>query len=109
MHELGITRNIVEIVSEQAAGAQVSRVKLAVGRLSAVLPDALRFCYSEVIRGTPLAESELEIEEIDGSARCLDCGTEYAMPLGGARCPCGSYRFELLAGDELKIVEMDIL
>ena len=43
MHELGITRNVVAICSEHANGAPVRRVRLQIGQLSAVLPEAVRF------------------------------------------------------------------
>ena len=39
MHEMGITRNIVAIVSEHAGPRKVRRVRLEVGMLSAVVPE----------------------------------------------------------------------
>ena len=45
MHEMGITRNIVSIVAEHAKSKKVIRVQLEVGKLSAVMPDALLFCF----------------------------------------------------------------
>ncbi len=107
MHELGITRNIVEIVSQQAAGQPVSRVRLAIGNLTAVVPDALHFCFDVVTQGTVLQGARLEIDSIEGRALCESCGAEYPMPLTGSRCGCGSADYQLLAGEELKIVEME--
>ena len=52
MHELGITRNIVAIVAEHAAGRKVTRVTLDVGRLSGVMSDAIRFSFDVVGDGT---------------------------------------------------------
>ena len=54
MHELGITRNVVSIVSERAAGQKVLRVTLEVGRLSGMLSDAIRFCFDICAKGTSL-------------------------------------------------------
>lgn len=108
MHELGITRNIVEIVNERAEGARVSRVMLAVGELTAVIPEALHFCFDTVTQGTLLEGAELQIEQIAGRARCDRCGNEFAMPLTGAHCECGSRSYALLSGEELKIVEMEL-
>ena len=45
MHELSITRSVVAIVAERAAGQRVTRVRLQIGCLSAVMPDAIRFCF----------------------------------------------------------------
>ncbi len=108
MHELGITRSIVDIVREQAQGAAVTRVRLAIGELSAVIPEALHFCFQELRAGTELEGAELEIESVAGRARCEDCGAAFAMPVTGARCHCGGWRYRLLAGDELTIREIDV-
>ena len=66
MHELSITRNVVAIVSERAEGQRVTRVRLEIGRLSAVVPDSIRFCFDICAQGTPLAGAELEIVESAG-------------------------------------------
>ena len=66
MHELSITRNVVAIVSERAEGQRVTRVRLEIGRLTAVVPDSIRFCFDICAQGTPLAGAELEIVESAG-------------------------------------------
>ena len=66
MHELSITRNVVAIVSERAVGQRVTRVRLEIGRLTAVVPDSIRFCFDICAQGTPLAGAELEIVESAG-------------------------------------------
>ncbi len=64
MHELGITRNIISICSEQAHSRKVTRVRLEVGLLSGVVPDAIRFCFDVCSQGTLLEGAELEVLEI---------------------------------------------
>jgi hydrogenase nickel incorporation protein HypA/HybF len=66
VHELSITRNVVAIVSERAEGQRVTRVRLEIGRLSAVVPDSIRFCFDICVQGTPLEGAELEIIESAG-------------------------------------------
>jgi hydrogenase nickel incorporation protein HypA/HybF len=66
VHELSITRNVVAIVSERAEGQRVTRVRLEIGRLSAVVPDSIRFCFDICAQGTPLEGAELEIIESAG-------------------------------------------
>ena len=41
MHELGLTQEILAIVSDQSRGGRVTRVVLEIGKLTAVLPDAV--------------------------------------------------------------------
>lgn len=66
MHELGLARNIVAIVSEHAAGRRVRRVRLAIGPLACVEREALSFCFDIVAEGTALAGAELAFLEAEG-------------------------------------------
>jgi hydrogenase nickel incorporation protein HypA/HybF len=108
MHELGITRNIVSIVSEAAAGRRVRRVTLEIGKLSGVMADAIAFCFDVVAEGTPLEGAKLEIRQIDGAGRCSACGAEFAMPTLHASCPCGARQSVRLRGEELKVKTMEL-
>jgi len=109
MHELGITKNIVTIVSQHAKGARVKRVSLEIGKLSAVLPDAIRFCFDVCVQGTELENAELEIIEIAGRMRCQDCHltTESSRVYGP--CECGSWNITFVAGQELRVKEMELI
>ncbi|HEX2138837.1 MAG TPA: hydrogenase maturation nickel metallochaperone HypA [Woeseiaceae bacterium] len=108
MHELGISRNIVAIVSDAAKGRRVCRVTLEIGRLSGVLTDAVAFCFDAVSQGTVVAGAALEIREIEGRARCAACGAEFPVPQLPAACTCGSRRSTLVAGEELNIKSMEL-
>lgn len=108
MHELSISRNVVAIVSEQAQHRKVLRVTLEIGKLSAILPDAIRFCFDVCAKGTSLEGAHLDIVEIPGRATCRDCGAEFALHDIVARCACGGTRLVCRGGDELKIKEMEV-
>jgi hydrogenase nickel incorporation protein HypA/HybF len=108
MHELGITQNIVAIVTEHAKGAKVSRVLLEIGKLSAIMPDAVRFCFDICTKDTVLEGAILEIVEIPGLAKCRQCGAEIALDKPFAVCSCGSVQLDLITGEELKIKEIEI-
>ncbi|MEM1362169.1 MAG: hydrogenase maturation nickel metallochaperone HypA [Pseudomonadota bacterium] len=66
MHELGLSRNIVSIVSEAADGNPVARVKLAIGPLACVETKALQFCWDIVTEDGPLNGATLEIVAAEG-------------------------------------------
>jgi hydrogenase nickel incorporation protein HypA/HybF len=108
MHELGITRNIVAIVADAAQGRPVRGVTLAIGRLSGVVPDAIRFCFDVVTTGTVLEGARLDIHEIEGRARCRACRAEFPMVSFVTACACGSRRLEAIAGEELIIKTMEL-
>ena len=109
MHELGITQNIVAIVSEKAGEQKVTRVKLEIGMLSAIVPDAIRFCFDVCAQGTRLEGATLEIDEIAGRGKCKECGEEMQLSLLAETCLCGSQDIMCVAGQELNIKEMEVL
>ena len=108
MHELGITQEVVEIVRRRAQGRRVRRVRLEIGRLTAVLPDAVQFCFDLCCDGTEVADAKLEIVEIPARARCRSCSTETVRDGPFGLCPCGSCDLEWLTGDELWVCEIEI-
>jgi hydrogenase nickel incorporation protein HypA/HybF len=109
MHELAVTQEIVEILRERAGKRKVRRVVIEIGKLSLILPDAVRFCFDLCAEGTPAEGAQLEILEPAGRARCRDCGGEVALEQPFGRCACGSTDLEWISGEELKVKEMEVL
>ena len=108
MHELAITQSVVDMVRDRTADRRVSTVRLQVGRLSGVVPDAMQFCYELVTAGTPLAGSMLEIEQTPGHARCRTCGDDIELPDLILLCPCGSADVDLVSGKELQVISVEL-
>jgi hydrogenase nickel incorporation protein HypA/HybF len=108
MHELGITQNIIAIVSENAQGKKVNRILLEIGKLSAIMPDAIQFCFDICAQGTIVEGAILEIREIPGLGKCCQCGAKVNLVQPFGICECGSVRLELIAGEELKIKEIEV-
>ena len=108
MHELGITRNIIALVSEAAEGRRIWQVTLEIGSLSGVMADAIAFCFDAVAQGTPLEGAKLDIREIDGRGECSACGAEFAMQTLYTPCPCGSRSIKRLHGEELTVKTMEL-
>jgi hydrogenase nickel incorporation protein HypA/HybF len=109
MHELGIAQEIVAMVSEHAGEATVTRVVLEIGKLAAVLPDAVRFCFDLCVEGTSLEGAALVIIETPGLSRCRACGGDVTLDRPFGRCSCGSTDLEWLSGEELKIKEFEVI
>ena len=109
MHELALVRNLVRTCLARAEGRSVQRLVLDVGKLSGVVPDALRFAFEAVQAQTPaLAEAVLEIREPTGRARCRRCARELALETPWDACPCGSVELDWLAGQALELVSMEV-
>ena len=109
MHELAITQSIVAIVEEAAKGRRVRRVTLEIGALSGVMSDSIAFCFDVVTAGTALEGAKLEIQDIEGRARCESCGAEFAIATLFELCPCGSHRLTRLRGEELNVKSMELM
>ncbi|MEU7813436.1 hydrogenase maturation nickel metallochaperone HypA [Pseudonocardia sp. NPDC049154] len=109
MHELSITQSVVDAIGERLGAAPVRRVRLEIGRLSGVVPDAVRFCFELVTAGTPLEGAVLEIDEPEGEARCRSCGAEFATSEVLPLCACGSADVEVLGGASLRIREVELV
>ena len=113
MHEMGIAMEIVEIaIASIPAGMQgqrVERVNLTIGKLSAVIPESLRFCFEIVAKDTPLCNAELNIEEGPVVVRCRDCNAQETInePVFACR-KCSSGSVEVISGRELDINSIEI-
>lgn len=108
MHELAITEAIVAGVCERIGDASVKRVTVEIGQLSAVQPDAVRFCFDVCASGTPLAGAELDIVRVPGRARCRSCQAEVELKELFLLCSCGTGELEVVSGLELMVRSVEV-
>ena len=113
MHEVGIALQIVRIalgaLPEDARRAQVEKVHLNIGKLSAVVPDSLRFCFDFTTRNTPLDGAELVINEIPAMAKCRGCGHAWTIDGPVFNCPeCDDGNIQMVSGRELEVESIEI-
>jgi hydrogenase nickel incorporation protein HypA/HybF len=114
VHEMGITQEILLAVARAAddAGAlRVTAVRLTVGELTEVVPDALEFAWEALTPGTVAEGASLEISRTPGRSRCTQCGIEFEHDRFDRLCTgCGAFLVEVLSGSELLIdaVEVDL-
>jgi len=108
VHELSITQSVVTAVTARLGDTPIRRVRLEVGRLSGLVPDAVRFCFTLVAAGTSCENAMLEIDEPPGYARCRTCGAAFetgeVLPL----CDCGSADVAVEGGQQLRIREVEV-
>jgi len=119
MHEMSIAQSILEVVQhyveqnggvKEAKAPRVRSVRLRVGEMAGVVPDSLRFCFEVASQGTTAQGAELLIDEIPVRCRCSKCSKEFAVERFLFLCPtCGAADVELISGNELDVVELDLL
>lgn len=113
MHELSICEGIMEVAdaalkSHAVREPRVTRLNLRIGRLTAVVPDSLRFYFDLLTPGTPLEGARLEIEEVPIRAYCADCGASFEIDTLCFLCPaCAGGVVEIVSGRELQVVSLE--
>ena len=110
MHELSITQSLLEIVNQEVAKHAISRVttvKLKVGKLRAIEPTSLTFCFEVLSKDTPVEGAELLIECVPVRGKCSGCGELFEVDGLLFTCPnCSGHNIKLTSGRELYIEEI---
>jgi len=113
MHELSICQGIVQVAAAALRGVPpppppVARVTVRIGRLTAVVPDSLRYHFDLLTPGTLLNGATLVIEEIPIRGRCADCAARFEIDTLTFTCPrCDSGLVELTSGRELQVISLE--
>ena len=92
MHELSVAHAVVSTVVEAlpSPDTRVTQVRLRIGELSGIVPQALEFAYDVAAEGTPLANAALVIERSPIVIACPTCGPQELPSAKDFRCPtCG--------------------
>ena len=112
MHEMAITRSMLDLVLDTAAEAgakRVTRITLVIGELSGVVGRAVAANFEWMRHETLAADALLEIRSVPKRARCRDCGNEYAPDDFWWTCPaCRANSFEVIAGREMSVESIEV-
>lgn len=112
MHELSIMDSALNLVLDQAQKSGATRVhviRLRIGTLSGVVPDALRFAFEALVPGTLADGAALDIENVPARFWCSACDREFQSDDFFAECPaCHHPSGDLRAGREMELTSMEI-
>jgi len=113
MHEFAIVEALIEQVRREVDRAghsgRVMLLELAVGRLSGVHCDALRFAFDLLSRGTLAEKAELKIARPKATCRCRTCHAKVEIEDLLVRCPqCDSKQIVIEGGRELLLQSIEI-
>ena len=112
MHEMALAEGILQLVEETATRERAQRVKLVVleiGQLSTVEPEALKFCFDAVTKGSIANDAALEIVHVPGVGWCMECAATLPMQELFGACPqCGGYQMQATGGTEMRVKEIEI-
>jgi hydrogenase nickel incorporation protein HypA/HybF len=68
MHEMALTQDLIEVITERCVGRKVRKVFIVMGPDTCVMRDAFRFCFDACAEGTVLEGAELIFEDAVGDA-----------------------------------------
>jgi hydrogenase nickel incorporation protein HypA/HybF len=112
MHELSIAMGIVDAAADEAQRrrVKVNAVHLKLGVLSGVVKDALLFSYELACQDTPLAGSQLVVEEVPVAVLCPRCKEERVLSsVQSFACPeCGTPTMNIVQGKELEVFALEV-
>lgn len=111
MHELSIAMSLIDAAAERAlelGEVRVLAIRVRIGRLSGVVPEALRFSFDLATSGTSLESARLDIEETEVIVSCPACG-ESVAGRHDFRCPRCHGEAEIAGGRELEFEAMEVV
>jgi hydrogenase nickel incorporation protein HypA/HybF len=112
LHELALMQSVAELAQAEARqrGAEaITAIRLRVGSLAGVDPEALRFAAEVVLAEGLSAGARLEIETVPARAWCRPCTALFTLEQGLCRCPrCGTVSAELRQGRELELASLEL-
>ena len=112
MHELGLAKEILRLIEENAArhgeGKVLSAV-MRVGALAGVEAEALRFGLAACSRGTRAEGMEIRFNLVHAELLCNACGGRTQYEPGTGACPaCGSSDLRIEGGQELQLESFEM-
>lgn len=111
---MSIAKNLVDIVTgalaERGVKSRVESISVRLGKMRAVDPLNLEFCFKVLSAGGILEEARLVIEEVSVRVKCGDCARVSEIAHPHFLCPaCSSPRAHLVSGKELEVTSIEVL
>ncbi len=112
MHEVSLMEQTLEIALENARqqGAnKINRLKMRIGEMSGVVPEALEFAFDVVTEGTIAAGAVLEIEPVPVVCYCPNCQREFHPSDLFYQCPnCQRLTSKILSGQQIELSSLEL-
>jgi len=113
MHEASIMQNVFDQAFarlQQESATRIVRLRLRVGALAGVVPEALAFAFEAMKADTPAAQAELEVQRVPARLACRHCHREFEPETFPAACPnCATWETEVRQGQELDLVLVEFV
>lgn len=112
MHELPITKSILDIAlryAEEAEAERVTDLYLVIGALSSYVDESVQFYWDIISQDTLCEGAQLHFQRLPATLKCLDCGHVYILERELENCPvCHSVRVQVVSGDDFQLESIAI-
>ena len=112
MHEVGIMQSALGMAIAEATrvgATQIHKLRLRIGTLSGVVPEALELAFAAAVPGTPAERAELIVESVPVICQCELCGHHFEPEDIVYLCPiCGEISSRVQQGRELELASLEV-
>jgi hydrogenase nickel incorporation protein HypA/HybF len=121
MHEMPVTKALLDMALKHADGRRITDVYLEVGKMSAIVPDSVEVFFQYLSEGTLAEGAELHFDMVPVEMTCEDCGRKQdlsawedespqrIMQKAFARgCECGGKNLRVSGGVSFGLVSIDV-
>lgn len=112
MHEVAIAEEIRDIVLEKLKkhkASKVRQIKLLIGELTTIVPEALKFALEIVSENTAMQGAKIQIKTLKTKVKCLKCEKEFKTSDFDYTCRiCKSQNVKIIEGKEMIIKTIDM-
>ncbi len=112
MHELAVTRSLIDLVEREAEKQgfhRVLEIRLKVGEYSGIVPACILDLFPYASGGTAAEGAGLVFETVPGSFLCSECGYEGGIERREAKCPrCGGTALKMTGGREFFVDSLKV-
>lgn len=95
--------------AERLGASRILRIRLRIGDLSGVVPEALSTAFDVLRAGTSAAQATLECIRVPAIALCDVCSARFPVEEIVSECPaCGALTATLTGGRDLELSSLEI-
>jgi hydrogenase nickel incorporation protein HypA/HybF len=95
--------------AQQAGATRLHVVRLRIGALSGVVPEALEFAFEALASGTLAEGAKLAIDRVPARFWCATCAREFQADDMFSECPdCHAPSGEIRAGREMELASLEV-
>lgn len=114
MHELSVTKDILNIVLKHARRhgvAEIRKIELEIGALSDLEQEWIQRYFTTLAAGSVAAKARIVVKKIPCRFTCSSCRSEFSADLSSDEalvCPqCGSAEVHMTSGMEYTVKNME--